>query len=323
MNIISEIGSNWKTLSDCLNAIKKSKLCGADIVKFQMFSHEELYGQKDPIDEGFRSTTPYLNPEWIPELANEAKNQDIQFMCTAFSVSGYRYINEYVSKHKIASSELTDINILKEVNSYKKPVLLSTGGADLNLEIRHALLLLKDCPVTIMFCVSDYPAKIIDFRRFVDLQAYFGANYQYGFSDHSIDTLIIPERAKNMGATIIEKHTNFFDYTDTNDATHSLNENEFKVMCSFLKNKPLSQKELSTYTNSNMDALHKRRYVATKPINQGDLFKLNWNVGIYRATQPSIDPVLTFRSWDVEGKSALRDIKPGDVICYPDVLNGS
>lgn len=225
MEVIAEIGSNWKTARDCLRSVEIAKDCGADVVKFQYYTNEDLYGIP-----GDRECKPPVSA-----LSDHAKQVGIEFMCTAFSAKGYRFIDPLVKRHKVASSEITDYDILNELNLIRKPVLLSTGGASLN-EINNALLVLRNCKVTLLFCVAEYPAKIIDFAHMLRFTRRW-PNIPVGYSDHSIDVMNIPLIAQINGATVIEKHVNFTPYIDTPDAPHSLSEHEFRIMCRALKNK--------------------------------------------------------------------------------------
>lgn len=234
MQVIAEIGSNHKSKDDCAKSIRLAARFGADVVKFQIFGGFDLYGPNYVGDLG-------LWPD-LDLLALEAKYHDIELMVTAFSPNGYEEVNKYVRRHKIASSEITDLDILDRVNRFKKPVIVSTGGAT-EAEIETALAKLKDCPVTLLYCVVDYPAKIVDFRHMVELSKTYGL--PVGYSDHTIDVINIPDLAKKNGATIIEKHVNFCGYTDTPDAGHSLNLEEFGIMVRALKGIPVSM--LETY----------------------------------------------------------------------------
>ena len=101
--IIAEAGSNWKcgTYEDDLNRAKElitiAAKCGADAVKFQTYRSETTYvlgagssnylskhGINRDINKIFDDLSmPY---EMIPELANYAKNENIEFMSTPFSV---------------------------------------------------------------------------------------------------------------------------------------------------------------------------------------------------------------------------------------------
>jgi N,N'-diacetyllegionaminate synthase len=156
MEVIAEVGSNFKTHDDCMRSVMAARRAGADAVKFQLFTGQDLFGPTYAGDRGCFVS--------VPELAKEAEFQGIEFMCTAFSPDGYRSIDPYVRRHKVASSEITDLSILEAVNSLKKPVILSTGGAGGD-DIDRALNALKDVPVTILYCVVEYPARIVDFRQ--------------------------------------------------------------------------------------------------------------------------------------------------------------
>lgn len=231
MKIIAEVGSNIKSYEDSIKCCTMAKGAGADYVKFQCFSKHDLYG------EGSKAYTSF-QLDWFEGVKGHCDEIKIEFMCTGFDSEVYEIIDAYVSTHKIASSEITDMHILDKVNSFGKPIFLSTGGAT-NEQIKEALDKLKDCKVTIFYCEPSYPAKIINFQRLLDLRSVFGLSYDYGYSDHSIDVLYIPSISKVNGSTVLEKHVNFLDYKDTPDAGHSLNFFEFKMMCYKIKNKPL------------------------------------------------------------------------------------
>lgn len=237
-------------------------------------------------------------------------------MCTAFSQRNYEFVNEFVNVHKIASAELTDTGILSTVNSFKKPVILSTGGSGLD-EISHALMYLKDCKVTIMYCVADYPARVVDLRQLQVLKNNFGSNYDYGFSDHTQDLYAIPYMAKLTGASVIEKHCNLAGVVKSDDAAHSISYKDLDFMNYAIQNDP-SPARISEFTSTSMRSMWKRRFVATREINQGDRLLLGVNVDIYRTQVASKDPVLTFRPNDIQGKTCLIFKKPGDPICYGD-----
>jgi sialic acid synthase SpsE len=225
MKVIAEIGSNVSSLSDCLNSIIKAKSCGVDIIKFQFI---------EPGDLRPDCTINILPREWVPIIAKECLSVNIEFMCSAFSPEGYSFINTYVKKHKIASAECTDDNILKIVNSFGKPVLLSTGGASLG-QIDHAIGLLKDCDVTIFYCDPNYPSKGIDAEVFLSLKERY---VRIGYSDHTLDNIQAPAIAKGFGCEYLEKHVTFRPDLDTPDRNHSLNEIQLRSMC-FRLNRPL------------------------------------------------------------------------------------
>ncbi len=226
IKVIAEVGSNIKNFGDCMRSAIMAKEAGADIVKFQYFTGADLYG---PLYDGARDLIFEIEP-----VASLCERQGIEFMCTAFSPDNYKLINPFVRRHKVASSEITALDILETVNSFRKPVILSCGGAD-HFQIRAALLMLRNVPVTLLYCEVAYPAKIVDLRNIDYLKSKFGQTCAVGYSDHSIDVLEIPKRAQKKGATIIEKHVNFCGYTDTPDAPHSLNFEEFKIMVRHLK----------------------------------------------------------------------------------------
>lgn len=319
MIYIAEVGSNWKNLNDCLLSVKKAKESKASVIKFQLFTPYSLFGPQTMADFKY-GVNPYLDPEWLPEIKRACLHHGIELMCTGFSPREYEMLNFYVDVHKIASAELTDTSILKTVNSFKKPVYLSTAGSDYDNEVANALSYLSDCSVTLFYCVGDYPARVVDFFHLDKMREHFGNGYQYGYSDHSIDVLNIPRLAVDHGACVIEKHVNLCGVQGTPDAGHSISGEEFALMVDSIEGS-LDHDKTKAITNKLMESVWKRRFVATRDINMGDKITVGENIGIYRPMRKSEGAVLTFRPWELP-KVAARSIHKGSVITY-DMLDES
>lgn len=286
------------------------KAIRADAVKFQLYSHKELYGfdQQD---------SPWTLPkEWIPELANKAKSLDIEFMCSAFSPEGMELIDPFVARHKIASAELTHVRMLQTAKKLEKPVILSTGAHN-EADIQMALTMLYPVPVTLLHCVAAYPTVDANLPRIEALKAKF-PQCDIGFSDHTTDFSTIPVLAyKAYGITVLEKHFKLRDMK-TPDNGHSLNPDQFKDMVSYIKgdrspNITLSKEE------KDMVLRHSRRLVAIKPIRPGDALKEGVNYGMYRAKTDQVSALPCWSANQIEGLISKCAFNIGDGIS-PDVL---
>lgn len=104
---------------------------------------------------------------------------------------------------KIASRDLTNLPLLEAVAATGIPLILSTGMVSL-CEIDDALRAVGHASVTLLHCVSAYPARFEDLNlhRIAGLSAYRGPA---GYSDHS-QGIVAPIAAVALGATVIEKH---------------------------------------------------------------------------------------------------------------------
>ena len=109
---------------------------------------------------------------------------------------------------KIPSGEITSIDLIKLISKQNKPIILSTGMATIK-EIRDCINLItrkkKKKNITIMHCVSSYPAEIrhLNINVIKKLKKVF--NHSIGYSDHSlVDEACLA--AVSLGASIVEKH---------------------------------------------------------------------------------------------------------------------
>lgn len=284
--IIAEVGSNWLYFGDCIQSVRKARAAGADAVKFQLYTHNDLYGIDGKLPN-------QLDPEWIPHLANECSSEGIDFLCTPFSVASAKLLDPYVKMHKVASSDLTYWPLLKFLSGTGKPILLSTGGSWGERDVRRAVRICNGGSVVsaettnstvIMHCVSSYPAHKAALLRLVSLgEAYPDA--VIGYSDHSLDVYDIPRLAVEMGARVVEKHVNLVGVSGTPDSPHSLSFDDFKGMCTYLKDEVVPSEYWADKEQLGMRLKYSRRLTAITPIVRGDRLELDINVGFYRTKQ--------------------------------------
>lgn len=320
--IIAEIGSNWATLDDCLMSIRAAKNCGADAVKFQAYSHGSLYGLPDPKPVSHESpahlktVTNYSLPlEWLPKLKRECDEVGIEFMCSAFSPELVEAVDPFVNIHKVASAEMTHIRILEKLRDLGKPVFLSTGASG-GEDISIASNLLGNTPLVLMYCIAAYPAKMVHLGGIGWLKENFWT--LAGYSDHSLDALMIPSIAIKQGACVLEKHVTFID-RETPDSPHSLNEREFKAMVKQIKGEGYAPGPGATAEEQDMVLMHNRRLIATKPIEAGQIFKEGENFGIYRSTKKDTKALSPWAVNEVNGKKAKVNLSAGEGIGPGDI----
>lgn len=218
--IIAEVGPNHNgSLKLALEMIRKLSSINVDAIKFQLAVPEWLYS-KDSFKARYQERSHkhsalemckinQLSHDEHLILHNECKEYDVDYLCSAFDIKSLRFLDEEinVSRYKIASGEISSLDMLDYIRSQNKPIILSTGMATFD-EIGRTIKYLncfqkKD--ITILHCISSYPAALEDVNMNVmpTLKEKFG--YPVGFSDHTIGT-ISSTVAVSMGASIIEKH---------------------------------------------------------------------------------------------------------------------
>lgn len=310
MYIIADIGSNWFNKQDCLDGIIGAKKAGADCVKFQLFDHKALYGYSQDINELSRVSLPR---DWIKSLARYAKSVNIDFMCSAFSAELLEVVDPYVDRHKVASSDLLNPELLEAIAKTGKPVILSCGGHNL-YEIRTALRFFKDyhpSEIALMYCVSEYPSYEHDIDNLLRMSDELMFEGELGYSDHSKDVFCAPCYSAMIGATVLEKHLNCLKTSKiTPDKVHSLDVDQFYRMALKLKSPEvfMNAKELD------MKHKHKRMAVAIKHIPMGGKleYKVNW--GFYRSKEYVESPITATNMTALYDRVANVSIDIGEAI---------
>jgi sialic acid synthase SpsE len=217
--VIAEAGANHnRDLGMACELIAVAAEAGADAVKFQTYSAETLYSKKTPrftYLEGVTDKSTWdlikgieLPREWQPRLAEEARRRGVHFMSTPFDHAAVAELDGLgVPAFKIASFEIVDLPLVRRAAATGKPMILSTGLADLE-DIQDAV---RECAavgnqqVALLQCASLYPAPAarVNLRAMATMREAFGV--PTGLSDHTLG-IHMPVAAAALGAAVIEKH---------------------------------------------------------------------------------------------------------------------
>jgi sialic acid synthase SpsE len=310
--IIAEVGSNFTSLKDCYDSISMAKQLGADAVKFQLYSPQELYGQNlFELLSGFE-----LNPEWLPSLRIKADACGIELMCTAFSPRGVETVDPFVKRHKVASSEISHARLLTKIRESGKPVILSTGGASL-ADTALALDVLGRNQVSLLYCRANYPARNIDLRGITKLREAFGL--PVGYSCHSACWTTPLLASRYYGASVVEKHFKIREM-NTPDNPHSLLPEDFLKMVKGIRDYEAQHVAMPDPSETHMMLFHKRRLIMTKDVLAGEPLAMDENYGIYRSLVEDSRGLSGFAWEAVNGKILAKDMKAGDALGPGDYL---
>ncbi|OEU66073.1 MAG: N-acetylneuraminic acid synthase [Desulfovibrio sp. S3730MH75] len=208
---ISEVSSNHACdLNRCYEFIDTSARIGCDAVKFQLFKVDELFAPEIlEKSKEHRDRRQWELPEYfIPKLSKRCKDVGIAFSCTPFYLDGVDVLAPHVDFFKIASYELLWDDLLHASGSIGKPVVLSTGMANMD-EIGHAVSVLRKAgcsDLTLLHCVSGYPtpSEQTNLSAIDTLRKTFGCGV--GWSDHTVEEGVISRAVHKYGASMIEFH---------------------------------------------------------------------------------------------------------------------
>jgi len=212
--IVAEAGINHNgDLAVAMSMIRVAKAAGCDAIKFQTYFAESLCEPAIPftyksrcrevtedMQEMFKRNE-FSVAQWN-ELKAECDGVGIEFMSTPMCKRSLDLVVELgVKRIKVASSDLTNIPLLEEMEKTLLPVILSLGMAD-GEDSNKALELFGLQRTTFAACTSEYPTP----PEHVNISRIKGSPLcKVGLSDHTIgNTAAI--MAVAYGATYFEKH---------------------------------------------------------------------------------------------------------------------
>lgn len=215
--VIAEIGGNHGgSVSLARSMIDRAAMCGADAVKFQKRDNATLYTEAllaRPYENEHSYGRTYGAHRAALELTGAAHRQLTQ-AATAAGITGFATVFDEPSADaladvapafKLASGSVTDEPLIRHVAAFKKPVILSTGGATMPM-IDEAVEWLGDCPHALLHCTASYPLKPEE----ANLQVIASLRRRYpetviGWSSHATGPALSLV-AYALGARILEHH---------------------------------------------------------------------------------------------------------------------
>ena len=286
---VAEISANHNgSLFHAKKLIKIAKKYGADAVKLQTYVPDTLTIKSNRPDFKIRgglwngktlwdlyekAQTPF---EWHKELFNYAKKIKITCFSTPFDESAVDLLESLNCPfYKVASFEMNHIPLIKKIAQTRKPIIISTGMANLKeIDLAYKTAKKKGAKeIILLYCVSNYPSKISDFN-FNNIKI-LKERYKckIGFSDHSTDNKVVAA-AIAAGAEVIEKHIALEGQKKGFDLAFSLKGKEIKDYVQVIKDTSLMLgKEYFFRNKSENQSLQFRRSIyAVSNIKKGEKF---------------------------------------------------
>lgn len=210
--LIAEIGNNHEgNFNNAKKLIHNAYLAGADAVKFQIFKTDLFVNRKNK--KSYKKFKKFeLAHNLFLKLKRYAKSLGLIFFGSAFDAESLKFLKKQSSLIKVASSENDNFDMICDILSSNKKCILSTGFLkfsevkklvnSLNRKFGKSFVRKK---LSLLHCVSAYPAEKTDLNLSVIKEYIKQFNLKVGYSDHSLGTKAC-ELAVYQGAEIIEKH---------------------------------------------------------------------------------------------------------------------
>ena len=319
--VIAELSANHNgDINRAKQIIKEVATTGADAIKIQTYTADTitlnskndefmlrsgLWGGQSLYELYKKAYTPWC---WQGELKEYANSLGLICFSSPFDLSSVEFLGALnMPAYKIASFEINDIPLIRACARTKKPIIISTGIADL-ADIELAL---KTCyeagndDIILLKCTSAYPSPYEDMNLRVinTLQSTFGCIV--GLSDHTLGCEVALG-AVALGAKVIEKHVTLKRSDGGEDCEFSMEISEFRDMVSSIRHLELalgSARYALSSKQSASKALSRSLYIC-KDMKKGEIFSPD-NL---RSVRPNKG--LHTRYYDeIIGKKAARDIE--------------
>ena len=317
--------------------IRLAKVAGADAAKFQNFRAAKIvsdYGftamkgqvshqanwKKSVFQVYSDASIPF---DWTPVLKEECDKVGIDYFSSPYDFEAVDYLDPFVPAHKIGSGDVDWLEMLEYIARKGKPVIVSSGAADIG-DVQHAVhtLLAINPQVVLLQCNTNYTASPVNFDhinlRVLNTYHTMFPQVVLGLSDHTHGHATVLG-AVALGARVIEKH--FTDDTTRTGPDHpfSMTPATWREMVDRTREleKALGSADKSISANEKDTSIVQRRCVrAARDIKAGELITREMLDVLRPATPGAIKPA---EIKTVVGTRALKDLPFGKEIRWTDL----
>lgn len=279
--IICEVGINHNgDMDKALALIDAAKDAGVDAVKFQKRTLERIYSEgvlndANSAEWSFDYIIPLLRECELSEqdyriISWRCQKLGLDLIVTPFDEASADFVATLdVAAIKIASADMTNLNLVRHCAALCQPLLISTGmWAHEDIKLCTNIFNNEHITFALLHTQSTYPAPFESINlRFIDELKKLAP--VVGYSGHERGTFV-PVAAVALGCRIIEKHITFNRSDKGPDHKASMLPDEWKEMVTNIR---LIEKALGSEKMVNQAEIQNREVFAKSAVALKDLKK--------------------------------------------------
>ena len=218
--VIAEIGHNHQGSVETAQAMFRAAAdAGANAVKLQKRDNRSLYTQA-LFDKPYNGDNSFgrtygehrealeFDAHQYAELMAYAAELGVVMFATAFDLPSIEFLEQFeMPAYKVASADVNNHPLLRELGRTGRPIIFSTGGASIE-EVRraHEVLSEETDQLCVLQCTAGYPAAWDELDlRVIDTYRRIFPSTVVGLSSHD-NGIAMPVAAYVLGARVVEKH---------------------------------------------------------------------------------------------------------------------
>lgn len=337
---IADIAANHDgSLSRAIDLINLCAEAGANAAKFQNFFAESIVSELgfsklkhlNSHQSSWKSSVydiydrASISLEWTIHLKDACDNAGIDYLTAPYDLSILDFLDSYVCAWKVGSGDITWLEMIKNLASRGKPLLLATGASSFD-EVQVAYDCAKQLTpeIVLMQCNTNYTGSLSNLRHVnlsvLNTYAKYFPEAVLGLSDHTPGHASVLG-AITLGARVVEKH--FTDDTSRTGPDHpfSMDPKSWSEMVVRSREleaslgdgvKRVETNEIETHI------LQRRALRATRDIPPQTLLDTSLVSALRPCPPEGLPPS---RLLEVIGKTTVDAIAKGDLILHDNLLN--